>query len=564
MPVLSNFFPKNRINQIIIALTVWQFISVGLMAVGTWPARIALLNTLLIAVFILFAKPFYSVLLLIISIPFYVILPNPIIANLPMWRVLFALLFGVWFLRLLIDQRAWLEKMFSFKKLNEAKPENQYMLAPSKKEVFLSSVKRLNTRLMPWDKITFLFFLLATVSLLIARFPAHGLKQIIFVLNIYLFYIVIISVTTDKEKLNQIIRYTIYSLGIIVGLGFLQYISTMFASPYYFWQYWAVMVSSLYYGTPLASVLAYSNSWFAASANGSALRMFGILPDTHAFGVMCIFLLSYLVPSLHWPKPTKPNQMPRWYILVLVVLAGFGVMASGTRGVWLSVLAPIVISALVYWQGWFKDFFKLMLAVYAIIIVLFIASPVISQGLNYIRTVQTKDGFLQRAGSIYDLNENSNAGRIEIWKNSVKFAAVHPFGVGYGNFIVSIISDIPIDATYEELASSKNLRYNLPQAFITAHSLYLQLLVELGFAGLLAFLLLWWEYFESLFRFLKKNYGLAHKYIDLVLGLSLAMVWLLAYGAFDVTILNDRVLQYLLISLAISGLIFVKDDILNE
>jgi hypothetical protein len=57
---------------------------------------------------------------------------------------------------------------------------------------------------------------------------------------------------------------------------------------------------------------------------------------------------------------------------------------------------------------------------------------------------------------------------------------------------------------------------------------------------------------------------MAHKYIDLVLGLSLAMVWLLAYGVFDVTILNDRVLQYLLITLAISGLIFVKDDILNE
>lgn len=577
MERLQKILPKNRANQIIIALTLWQFISVGLMAVGTWPARVALFNTLLLTLFILLAKPFYSVLLLIISIPFFVIMPNPIVANIPMWRFLFALLFTVWFVQLLVSQRAWLEKMFSFKQ----KREGSYTaaagnLAPNKTEIFVGAIKRLNTRLMPWDKIVFLFFVLATVSLLIARFPMHGLKQIIFLLNIYLFYIVIISVTTDREKLNQVIRYTIYSLGIMVGLGFIQYLGTLFASPYYFWQYWATMVSGLYYGVPLANVLAYSNSWFSANAGGSSLRMFGILPDTHAFGVMCIFLLAYLVPSLHWPKTQTSTGFlttkPRWYIVVLVVLAGFGVMASGTRGVWLSMLAPLGISALAYWLtasrnilSGLKSFFKIMLAVYGVIILLFLVSPLISKTLNYIRTVHTQDDFLNRAGSIYDLNESSNAGRIEIWKNSLKFAAVHPFGVGYGNFVVSIVTGIPANATYEQVASMKNLRYNLPEAFITAHSLYLQLLVELGFAGVLAFLLLWWEYFETLWNFLKErnNVG-SHKFIDLSLSLALAFIWILAYGVFDVTILNDRVLQYLMISLAISGLIFVKDGIMSE
>lgn len=563
MQRIKKLVPQKRANQIIIAITLWQFFSVGLMAVGTWSHNVAIFNAILIGVFILLAKPFYSALLLIISIPFYVILPNPIIANLPMWRILFVLLFVVWFLHLLVSQREWLQKMFAFKKQTEGEPAGS-SLAPNRKEIFIGSVKRLNSRLMPWDKIIFLFFVLSSVSLLIARFPGHGLKQILFLLNIYLLYIVIVSVTTDKEKLGQLIRYTIYSLGIMVGLGFIQYLGTLFASPYYFWQYWAMMVSGLYYGMPLANVLAYSNSWFSAGANGSSLRMFGVLPDTHAFGVMCIFLLAYLIPSLHWPKSSKGELKPRWYIVTLVVLSGFGVMASGTRGVWLSMLAPLALSALIYKLGWMKQFFKVMLAVYVVIVMLFVVSPFISKGLNYIRTVQTQDDFLNRAGSIYDLNESSNAGRIDIWKNSVKFAALHPFGVGYGNFIVSIVHNISDDASFEQVSASKNLRYNLPEEFITAHSLYLQLLVELGFAGFLAFILFWWEYFESLYSFLKNSFASGHRYVYLVLSIALAFVWLLAYGVFDVTILNDRVLQYLMISLAISGLIFVKDGIMSD
>jgi O-antigen ligase len=542
--MLDNSFADKYIYKLIAVLTVWQFLSVGLMAVGTWPMSVAILNTVLLALFLVFAKPFHSVLLLVLSIPFFVILPNPVLANFPMWRVLFALLFVVWFIRLLVSQRAWLQKLFT----------------PDRKKVFSSALSRLNSRLMPWDKIVVLFFLLASVSLLIARFPVHGLKQILFLLNIYLFYIVTISVTTDAEKLSKLIRYTIYSLGIMVGLGFVQYIGTLFASPYYFWQYWATLVSSLYYGNSLAEVLSYSNSWFAASASGSSLRMFGILPDTHAFGVMCIFLLSYLIPSLRWPDENKPRK----FIVVLVILTGFGVMASGTRGVWLSMLASIAVALVGYWRGWFKSFFKITLAVYAVIIMLFVASPVISQGLNLIRTFDTKDDFLNRAGSIYDLNESSNAGRLEIWQHSVKFAATHPFGVGYGNFIVSIVDDISENSTFEQVSAAKNLRYNLPQAFITAHSLYLQLLVELGFAGLLAFGLIWWEYFESLYLFLKKHLTSRSKLVDLVLSLTLGFLWLLAYGAFDVTILNDRVLMYLFISLAISGLIFAKDDIITK
>lgn len=557
---------KITIHKIIGALVLWQFISVGLMAVGTWPKEIAIVNAALLAIFILLASPFYSVLLTVLSIPFFVILPNPFLANLPMWRVLFAWLFVVWFVKMLISQRAWLLKALAFKRWSangQGGAQKAPMTGTRLREIILNAIARINSRLRPWDKVAILFLLLAFCSLLIARFPMHGLKQILFLVNIYLLYIVAVNVVTDESKLKELIRYVRYSLMIIVGLGFLQYFSTLFSLPYYFWQYWATMVSSLYYGVPLGNVLAYSNSWFSASSGAQALRMFGVLPDTHAFGVMCIFLLAYLEPFGRGVrgKATLQSLGQKRYWLAAIFLAAFGVMASGTRGVWVSLLVPIAIAAFAYFRGFLKPYFKKMLIIYAAIIFLFIVSPLITQGLNVIRTYDTKDNFLNRAGSIYDLSESSNVGRLEIWKSSVKFAAMHPFGVGYGNFITSIVTEIPENATFEQVSSMKNLRYNLPQAFITAHSLYLHLLVELGFAGLLAFLLFWWEYFEQLWKFIKKHSAAPlTKFSSLAVSLGLAFVWILTYGLFDVTILNDRVLMYLFISLAVSGLLFAKYD----
>ncbi len=556
MQTLKKLIPKQNIYKIIAALTAWQFLSVALMAIGTWPIEMAIVNTILLGLFVLFAQPYYSVLLFTLSIPFFVILPNPVLESFPMWRILFVLLFGVWLLRLLHDQRERLLKVFQIQRWYNEKPLTGTRL----REVLANAAERINSRLMPWDKVAVLFLVIALFSLLVARFPIHGLKQILFIVNIYLFYVVTIHVVTDATKIKELIRYVMYSLGIMVLLGFFQYIATLFTDSYYFWQYWATLVSSLYYGQPLGTVLSYSNSWFSYSGGSQVLRMFGVLPDTHAFGVMAIFLLGFLAPYVHSQQSNiiKTIKSQKWYIIAAIVLTAFAIMASGTRGVWVAMFGPLAIAIFAYWRKFLQPFMKIMIAVYALIIVLFIISPFLTQALNLVRTINVDDSFLSRASSIYDLKESSNAGRLAIWQESAKYAALHPFGVGYGNFIVSIVHEIPASATFEEVSSMKNLRYNLPQEFITAHSLYLQLLVELGFAGLLAFILFWWEYAERLWKFLRRYGNSNSHYVNLTASIALAFIWLLSYGAFDVTILNDRVLMYMFIGLAISGLIFTK------
>lgn len=561
----SQIFTQVTIRKIIFALVLWQFLSVALMAVGTWPGSVALISTALLAVFILAAQPYHSVLLLILSIPFYVIVPNKYLANLPMWRVLFVLLFVAWFVRMLVNQRAYLKKMLAIRRWYE----ESLISGTNFWGVIWNTLKRIDSRFMAWDKLAALFVILTLFSLLIARFPVHGFKQVLFLVNIYLLYIVVVNVVTDQDRVKEIIRVTGISLAIMVGLGFVQYVATMFSVPYYFWQYWATLVSTLYYGQPLGEVLAYSNSWFSSTPAGQSLRMFGTMPDTHSFGILAMFFLAYVISftrvPLRWQASlTEYIKAQRWQVLLALFLAVFAVMAAGTRGIYVGMMVPLLAALLAYYYNVVRPLLKMAIVSYLAVIVLVVLSPFITQGLNWVRTHDSDDNFLDRAESIYDLSESSNAGRLEIWKDSVVFAALHPFGVGYGNFIVSLIDNIPNDSTFESLSSEKNLRYNVPQKFVTAHSLYLHILVELGFAGLLAFLLFWWEYFESLGKYLGQFSDEYNHYTLLIVALALTFIWILAYGLFDVTILNDRVLMYLFVSLGISGLIFAKYKSFNR
>ena len=93
--------------------------------------------------------------------------------------------------------------------------------------------------------------------------------------------------------------------------------------------------------------------------------------------------------------------------------------------------------------------------------------------------------------------------------------------------------------------------FNLPQKFITAHSLYLHLLVELGLLGLMAFGAIWLGFFKKVWTYLRSVKFESTDQSQLLLNIGLALIWLLAYGLFDVTILNERVLLYLMALMAV-------------
>ena len=101
--MIKDFFLKLKelphLRLLIILFTVWQYFSVAGMAVLNWPNSLVWLNLGLLIAFIVLCPVYESLLLLILSIPFYVVIPNSRFDSLSMWRVLYLALFAVWLVR---------------------------------------------------------------------------------------------------------------------------------------------------------------------------------------------------------------------------------------------------------------------------------------------------------------------------------------------------------------------------------------------------------------------------------------------------------------------------------
>jgi O-antigen ligase len=228
------------------------------------------------------------------------------------------------------------------------------------------------------------------------------------------------------------------------------------------------------------------------------------------------------------------------------------------------MIPALLVSLFLYWKNIGRPVMRRASIAFAFVILFFVVSPFINQALYWFRVNSLEENFLDRAASIYDLNEQSNVGRLVIWKDSLTYATTHPFGVGYGNFIVSLVPNIPEGTSFEQVGQLENLRYNLPQKFVTAHSLYLNILVELGIVGLFVFLMFIATYFKEIYHFIMANRNSISAYSAFTVSFALIFLWILAYGVFDVTLFNDKVLLYVFISLGLSAVIIRKRTMFSD
>ena len=513
----SQILENMRMNLVFVI----QLFIVFLVATGTIERWWIIPLAVLVSLYALLANLPSATLYFIRAVPIFVAIPlTAYFDNFNLWRIFSGLVFLRWF----FDYRAEL-----IDKLRSALAQPKAIF---KRYPLL---------------VCFAGFILISILSLIGADLFIGLKRLIFILNLSLIAPVIFTLIRDQKlSLPLVFKNIIYAGVIVMAVGVIQLISAYLVDFWTFIEYWARMVQYGFYGFEWSGIAYTSNTWFAYLSDQLSLRVFSTLPDSHSFPVVLLFVLPALFAMAAYPVLQKLGSnltLKRLYLtrgnllMALIPLVYILLILSGTRGIWLASLAPLVIApfALRFLKSHDnKNIFKYLISFWLLFFMLFtVAWPIFSSNQFQIAKSEGDELFKKRIRSILDLGETSNLGRILIWKETVRSIGQNPlFGVGIGNFPVIL-----------------GQGQDTSRAGSSAHNLYLHIAAETGLLGLIfalgaLLLVLWggWVVFRDSSDYRAKLYGLAW---------FLYFLWILAYLMTDAVLFDERAFLMFVINASI-------------
>ncbi len=502
---------QNKISFYIILAS--EILTVFLTSIGIFPREAVLILTGVMIFYFIFSRVEDSLILFIISIPFFIALPiSENFDSMANWRILLAILFLCLFFKQGLSIKVIKDKLGRFRI----------------KEKF---------KHYPMEYLVVLFLGIGALSLFVATDVIVGIKKILFLVNIFLLYIIIRNVIAkNKEMTPRIIKAGAVAGIISLIVGYSQLIFVFLKPLYTFWQWWAKNVISVFYGTNLSELLAKSNTWFSYYPDSPpTLRMFSVFPDSHSFALFTIISLVFLTAL--WLIKTNYSKL----VTILIILSLFTLVFSGSRAIWLSAVVPfllVIVLFILKKKIKISESTTILIKPFIGMLLIFIlafptSSLIISQ--SYQGGGDSTLAF-KRAKSVTDMEELSVKSRMGIWRASFQSILKHPIlGVGIGNYPVVLGEDI---ANGKKGAS--------------AHNLYLDVASEMGLLGLIALLLIFFEILKFSFKKISKFNHFNH--FNQIFAFF--FVWILIYNLFDVVLLNDKVLLLFMVAV---GLIY-KDE----
>lgn len=493
-------------------MLVYEVIMVGLMMAGILPRLCALSLAGVILFYLIFAPLMDSLFFFVASIPLFVALPlTDDFDAMSSWRIFLLALFFVWLIKALRDK-------------------NYDIIGFIKKclKDFLKSKFGL------WVLI---FLVIGVLSLLGASYKISGLKKILYLINVFMLYVLVIKIVRKKTETLRIIKAGILAGILSFAVGYLQFVTVFLVSLYSFWQYWADKVIALFYGQKLSNLLSYSNTWFSYYGDRPpTLRMFSVFPDSHSFALFGLLSIPFFLAFItHYQAGNKKRlAIAHW---LLVILGLFAIVLSGSRGVWVSVIPAVGTTLYLFFKKKTSGVIlkKGLISFFIFLLLLPISSLILAQTQRSEGELEEKDSLLtfKRISSIADMTEISNKSRMDIWKRSLESIMRHPlFGVGIGNFPVVL---------GEEISASRR--------GASAHNLYLDIAAEMGVFALVIVLIIFFKILKTFLQIVRKRNDLLLKTYALIFGLYFS--WLLVYSFFDVVLLNDKVLLFFMVGLGI-------------
>lgn len=363
-----------------------------------------------------------------------------------------------------------------------------------------------------------LFFVATLLSLIGAENIFWGLRKIMFFMSIFPLYFLTIALVDNLKKVKKI-TWVLFGGGAVFALvGLFQFLSVFIFGLERVYNFWAWNIVPVFSGFNFGAMLLTYSSWLVNVDGQTIMRAFSFFSDPHMFSFYMGMVLPLGAVLLVRGNISIPRSYSAKGLYVSFFLIFAALLLSFARGAYLAIIAAFLLIAVFLW--FFARNKKVAVALCLILLIFIIPGTPISD----------------RFYSSFDLDEGSNAGRLEMWQRSGQTGLGHFWnGVGLGNYAFAVDS---------------GFGYRNP---VTAHNLYLDIFSEIGFLGLLCWLFLLLGTIWQLFQKLKKTKQTKEKYI--IIGLLGSLIYFLVHSFFETPIYNPSVLALLMVILGISSAI---------
>jgi putative inorganic carbon (hco3(-)) transporter len=345
------------------------------------------------------------------------------------------------------------------------------------------------------------FLFLNALSLSVAENKEWSVRKLVFLLSLFPIYFVSASLIKNKVRLILCLKWLVWGgLGMAL-LGIIQFFAQFIFGREKVYQFWAVNLLPIFLGHNFSGAVLQNPSWLVNISGKTYLRATAVFPDPHMLAFF-LGITAALAVGIFF------NEKRKFFPGVAIIIILSGALLTFSRGGYVGILAALLLGITFLRNKLHKK------AKRAFLIGLILGGLLLLPGPIF-----------NRYSSIFNLQEGSNAGRIEIWQKTLVIIERHPLlGVGLGNYSL----EIKPTASYREP--------------FNAHNTYLDIAAETGILNLLLWLGLLGF---SLASFLKKASGQI-----IFLGPALAIVVFAVHSFFETALYSPVILPLLLIVLS--------------
>lgn len=358
------------------------------------------------------------------------------------------------------------------------------------------------------------FIFLSAFSFVFAQNIDWAGRKLLFLLSfVSLFFI---AADAAREKAKKIIEFLVYGAGLASLIGIFQFVLQFFIGIDEALKLWQQLIAP-FLGKSFSQAVFQNSSWLVEVSGNTHMRAVAFFPDPHMFS----FYLGMLLPfSIAVCLKYKSEKKSRFYLFLFISICIFvSDILTFSRGGYLGLLAGLIFTIFIFRKGLMDKLSIKKLAVAAIFIVLTIAIIIIPSPIS------------QRLFSSFDLNEGSNLGRLETWRQSLNVIENNPFGIGLGNYAL----EIKPSAGYREP--------------IYSHNLYFDIAAETGIVNTVIFIGL---LIVSILSFIKL--GRNNKFY---LAGAISLFIFSVHSIFETPLYSVHILPLLLILIALSAATYV-------